>query len=91
MATILELKNWFDKHRSRIQEGYDQFLRFPSISADPAYREDCLNCANWLIDFIQKGKLKAERIEAQVAWDVVSLNREWRPFDLESWRLVIRE
>src|SRR5580704_11810869 len=63
MSTIVELKNWFDKNRSRIREGYDQFLRFASISADPEYRTDCLKCADWLIDFIRKGKMKAERIE----------------------------
>jgi acetylornithine deacetylase/succinyl-diaminopimelate desuccinylase-like protein len=63
MATILELKNWFDKNRARIREGYERFLRFPSISADPAYRDGCLKCADWLVDFLQKGKIQAERIE----------------------------
>jgi acetylornithine deacetylase/succinyl-diaminopimelate desuccinylase-like protein len=63
MASLPELKNWFDKHRSRIREGYERFLRFSSISADPAYQGDCLKCADWLVDFLQKGKLKAERIE----------------------------
>ena len=63
MVTIAELKQWFDKHRTKIREDYFQFLRFPSISADPAYRPDCLKCADWLIAYLKKGKMRAERIE----------------------------
>jgi acetylornithine deacetylase/succinyl-diaminopimelate desuccinylase-like protein len=60
---LSELKNWFNKHKARIREDYFRFLRFPSISADPAYREDCIRCAEWLIDHLKKGKINAERID----------------------------
>ncbi len=38
-------------------------MRFPSISADPDYRNDCIQCADWLVDYLQKANLDAERIE----------------------------
>jgi acetylornithine deacetylase/succinyl-diaminopimelate desuccinylase-like protein len=61
--TLPELKKWFNKHKTRIREDYFRFLRFPSISADPAYHADCLRCAEWLIEHLKKGNLHAERIE----------------------------
>ncbi len=63
MTTLPELKKWFNKNKARIQEDYFRFLRFPSISADPAYHADCIRCADWLIDYLKKGNLHAERIE----------------------------
>lgn len=35
---------------------YITFLRFKSISADPAYREDCLACVQWLQNFLSEFK-----------------------------------
>lgn len=63
MTTLPELKKWFNKNKARILEDYFRFLRFPSISADPAYHADCIRCAEWLIDYLKKGNLHAERIE----------------------------
>lgn len=63
MVTITELKRWFDKNRAKIREDYFSFLRFPSISADPAYRKDCNQCADWLVGYLKTAHLKAERIE----------------------------
>ena len=63
MVALSELKQWFDKHRAKIREDYFRFMRFPSISADPAYRDDCIRCADWLVDYLKRGKLDAERIE----------------------------
>jgi acetylornithine deacetylase/succinyl-diaminopimelate desuccinylase-like protein len=34
-------------------EDYLAFLRFKSISADPAYKEECLACAKWLEAFLK--------------------------------------
>lgn len=63
MVTISELKQWFEKHKTKIREDYESFLRFPSVSADPAYRADCIRCADWLVAYLRKGNLEAERIE----------------------------
>mgnify|MGYP006969397422 CR=1 FL=1 len=32
-------------HRDQFMEHYKELLRFPSISADPAYKEDVKACA----------------------------------------------
>lgn len=63
MVAISELKAWYDRHKAKIREDFDRFLRFPTISADPEYKSDCIQCADWLVDYLRKGALKAERIE----------------------------
>src|SRR5579862_3024593 len=59
---LADLKKWFTTHKTKIREDYFRFLRFPSISADPAYRKDCLACADWLVSYLKKD-FQAERIE----------------------------
>jgi acetylornithine deacetylase/succinyl-diaminopimelate desuccinylase-like protein len=39
------------------------FLRFPSISTDPAYKEDLLKCADWVQDQIETMGLTVDRWE----------------------------
>lgn len=63
MITILELKRWFAAHRDQIRNDYFQFLRFCSISTDPAYRKDSEACAEWLRAYLQRGGLHAELIQ----------------------------
>ncbi len=63
MATIADLQHWFSGRREKIREGYFRFLRFPSISADPAYRKDCRNCAEWLCSYLQAGGIRSELIQ----------------------------
>src|SRR5438270_10285118 len=35
-------------HRSRFLTDLREFLRFPSVSAQPAHKDDVKQCANWL-------------------------------------------
>jgi acetylornithine deacetylase/succinyl-diaminopimelate desuccinylase-like protein len=67
MASSLEhFKKWMEKHRAEIREDYFQFLRFPSISTDPAYKKDVLHCAEWLRGYMaSKTGMKAEKIETE--------------------------
>lgn len=60
---IADLKHWFSKHREKIREDYFRFLRFPSISADPAYRQSCQACAEWLSAYLQAGGVRSELIQ----------------------------
>ncbi|MBI3508166.1 MAG: dipeptidase [Chlamydiia bacterium] len=39
---------WFSKHKEQIRAEFFQFLRFASISADPAYKTQMRQCAEWL-------------------------------------------
>ncbi len=63
MLTLDALKEWFENEKEEIVKNYFHFLRFPSISADPAYAKDCVACANWLVDFLQKRGLSSELID----------------------------
>lgn len=41
------------------------FLRIPSVSTDPEYREDVLRCADWLTERMRAAGLEAELIETE--------------------------
>jgi acetylornithine deacetylase/succinyl-diaminopimelate desuccinylase-like protein len=45
---------WFEKHEPSIQSDFFHFLRFQSISTDPAFEKDCLQTAHWLSSYLQK-------------------------------------
>lgn len=66
MSSLKQLKSWFQAHSQEIKEDYFTFLRFKSISTDPAYRKDVLECAKWLSDYIAKhSNMKTEIIETK--------------------------
>jgi acetylornithine deacetylase/succinyl-diaminopimelate desuccinylase-like protein len=44
----VELENLFAEKRDEFIDGWERFLEFPSISADPQHAADCRNCAEWL-------------------------------------------
>lgn len=54
-------KNWFSDHRKEILEDFFTFLRFSSVSADPAYASQVKSCAQWLADYLAKSGLKVEK------------------------------
>lgn len=46
--TLDELQQWFARNRTRYMAEWEELLRFPSISTDPAHDVDGLQCAQWL-------------------------------------------
>lgn len=58
-----QLKKYFAEKKEKFLEDFFTFLRFPSISADPAYREALCACALWLENQIKGLKLQVERWE----------------------------
>ena len=44
-------------------DDYFEFLRFKSISTDPAYKQDVLACADWLTGYLESCGLSVERLE----------------------------
>lgn len=54
------LKTWFSENREDILRDFFAFLRFPSISTDPAHAQDSLNTAAWLRDYLERIGLQAE-------------------------------
>src|SRR5689334_10343482 len=66
MASISQLKQWLDEHRSSVREDYFEFLRFKSISADPAFAPEMKRCANWLVQYIGKNTgMSSKEIETE--------------------------
>lgn len=50
----------FTKRREQWIAEWKDFLRFPSISADPAHTADCVACANWLKQHLARLGFKAQ-------------------------------
>jgi len=61
--SIDELKAVFAKEKEEILRDYFTFLRFKSLSADPAFRKDLEACCSWLEHYLQKCQLKVEKWE----------------------------
>jgi acetylornithine deacetylase/succinyl-diaminopimelate desuccinylase-like protein len=63
MNSIEQLKTWIEKHRAAVKRDYFDFLRFKTISADPAYASEMSSCAEWLKKYLEeKSALKSEVI-----------------------------
>ena len=52
-----------DSRQEEHLEELQDYLRIPSISTDPEYRNDVLRCADWLVGKMEEAGLSAERIE----------------------------
>ena len=52
--TTLAPKEIFAKNEQRFINEWKEFLSFPSISADPARAQDCIDCANWLVQHLAR-------------------------------------
>ncbi len=65
-SSLAQLKKWMETHRAAIREDYFHFLRFPSISTDPSYKKEMLNCADWLRGYLAHHTgMKVEKIETE--------------------------
>lgn len=53
-------KSWYDAHKNSYLDDFCTFLRFKSISTDPAYKEETLRAADWLCAYLQKIGLQAK-------------------------------
>lgn len=64
MTALQAQKEWFSKHKEQITQDFFTFLRFPSISTDPAFKSDMQACAKWLQEYIGANtNCKAELVE----------------------------
>ncbi len=57
------LESHFADNQSRILNEWKTFLKFPSISADPLYNGNCRDCAEWLVEHLQKIGFTAQLLE----------------------------
>jgi acetylornithine deacetylase/succinyl-diaminopimelate desuccinylase-like protein len=47
--SIQKAIDYTQTHRDKILDDYKDLLRFPSISADPNYKDDIQRCAEWIV------------------------------------------
>ncbi|MHC4946064.1 MAG: dipeptidase [Planctomycetota bacterium] len=60
MESILK---YIEQNRQSFMDQLEELLKFPSISADSAYKKDLKDCADHLVRKLESLGLKAERIE----------------------------
>jgi len=58
-----EYKKWFQENQKEILEKYFTLLRFESISTDPSYKPQCIDCANFVKGQLEDIGLKTELLE----------------------------
>lgn len=51
---------WFEKKQSALLDDFFTFLRFPSISTDPAHKNDIFLCKDWLANYMKNIGLETE-------------------------------
>jgi len=59
-VNIASLETEFERRREQIVQDWEAFLRFPSISADPAHHQACLDCADWVAARLRRYGFQAE-------------------------------
>ena len=47
--TVQNAIDYLQETQDKMMEDYKELLRFPSISADPAYADDVKACADWIV------------------------------------------
>jgi len=52
--SIDELRSWYDARKETILSDYFTFLKFPSISTDPAHKQDIRNAAHWVEEHLKE-------------------------------------
>ncbi len=57
---LQELEAWYKKHEHEILDRYLSFLKIPSISTDPAYKEDIHRAAEWVSAHLKKTGFKVD-------------------------------
>ncbi len=57
--TTEQFKQWFQEHRQEVLDDFFTFLRFQSISSDPAFAEQMHSCAGWVCAYLKEIGLDA--------------------------------
>ncbi|MCI0366627.1 MAG: hypothetical protein L0219_22410, partial [Phycisphaerales bacterium] len=80
------LRGWFDpsalaiaycqRHGARFLAELKQFIRFPSVSAQPTHADDLKRCAAWLADHLRQIGLERIAVVSTARYPIVYA--EWR-------------
>lgn len=52
--------NYLDKHQARFVEQLCEYVRFPSVSAQPQHKKDLAACAEWMVNQCRQAGLQTE-------------------------------
>lgn len=52
--TLKEMKKWIEIHRPQWFEEFYTFLKFPSISSEPEFKQPLLDCADWVAEYLRE-------------------------------------
>ena len=63
--SISDLKKWYGKNSKQILQDYFTFLKFPSISTDPAYKKHIYAAAAWVENYLKQIGFKTEQWETK--------------------------
>ena len=54
------MQEWIEIHRAELLEEFKTFLKFPSISSEPEFKQSVLDCANWVANYLKELKFQVE-------------------------------
>lgn len=58
MQSVQSVLSYLENNQARFISELCDYVRFPSVSAQPQHRDDMQNCANWLVEHCNKIGLK---------------------------------
>lgn len=63
LTNIEEIRKQYQEKAEALQQEFFQYLRFQSISTDPDYKDDVLNCMEWVKKFLLNAGMQVETWE----------------------------
>ena len=63
MQTKEDYQAWYDQRKEKSLEEFFTYLKFPSISAQPSFKENLLECATWVETYMNSLGFKTQRWE----------------------------
>ena len=81
----MDVKDYMNTHRERMLEELLELLRIPSISADPAYAEHTLKCADVVADHLRKAGADNVEVVATKGYPVVYGEKLVDPTSRRCW------
>lgn len=62
MTRLPQLALWFEKHQDQIRDDYFRFLAFRSISTEPEFKGELIDCANWVVSYLSASGFSAKLV-----------------------------
>ncbi|HEV7738723.1 MAG TPA: M20/M25/M40 family metallo-hydrolase [Chlamydiales bacterium] len=60
---MLDITSWYEQHFAQIRADYFRFLKFRSISTEPEFNTELIECAKWVRDYLTHSGFTAKLIE----------------------------